>query len=232
MMFTSAEYQLLGKRAPEDLKGFFEALGIPATAVAWEDREKVRRLDAEAEKKVEGLLRSMSIIDGCYTLLERAKIPFQFSDTTGMLLTAIVKHQEDVRRVMTMKLPSQPQSIKKGEASSRQTTVKVSRKATEGGVVYWVLEIITTIGKIIFSLVRCIVPGVESKGMQRPPSPSPSVGRRQVHGKPSAEFQKQGVSPTAASTVPTESAGASFTAAEADRVLSVLLHLQRLYQAL
>ena len=231
-MFTSAEYQLLLKRAPEDLKGFFEALGIPATAVDWEDKEKVRRLDAEAEKKVAYILRGKSIIGGCYKLLERAKIPFQFSDTTGMLLTAIVKHQEDVRRAMTMKSPPQPQSVKKGAASRRQTTVKVSRKATEGGVVYWVREIITTIGKIIFSVIESIVPSAESKGMQRPPSSSPSAGRRQAHGKPSAEFQKQGVSPTAASTVPTESAGASFTEAEADRVLSVLHHLQRLYQAL
>lgn len=224
-MFTSAEYQLLVKRAPEDLKGFFEALGIPATAVDWEDKEKVRRLDAEAEKKVAYILRGKSIIGGCYKLLKRAKVPFQFSDTTGMLLTAIVKHQEDVRRAMTMKSPP----VKKGAASSRQTA---PQKLSVWELLKQLIEAGIAVGKSLVYLFKYIVPSAESKGMQRPPSSSPSMGRRQAHGKPSAEFQKKGVSPKAASTAPPESAGASFTEAEADRALSVLHHLQRLYQAL
>lgn len=228
-MFTSAEYQLLLKRAHEDLKGFFEALGISATAMDWEDKEKVRRLDAEAEKKVAYILRGKSIIGGCYKLLERAKVPFQFSDTTGMLLTAIVKHQEDVRRAMMMKSPQQPQPVKKGAASRRQTA---PQKSAVWELLEQLIEAGIAVGKIISSVIKCIVPGAESKGMQRPPSPSPSVGRRQVHGKPSAEFQNKGASPKAASTASTESAGASFTDAEADRVLNVLFHLQRLYQVL
>lgn len=226
-MFTSAEYQLLGKRAPEDLKGFFEALGIPATAVAWEDREKVRRLDAEAEKKVEGLLRSLSITDGCYTLLERAKIPFQFSDTTGMLLTSIAEHQDEVRLAMTMKSQPIPNTAEKMSEPKRASALNVSEKK-EGTSLYRfagagflavdvVLLIVSKVPTWIVALLGFAGAFIMAKGSGK---------------KAATRVSSKNVTPEPASTVPTESADASFTEAEADRALSVLLHLQRLYQAL
>lgn len=225
-MFTSAEYQLLGKRAPEDLKGFFEVLDIPATAVDWEDREKVCRLDEEAEKKLADLLRSMSIIDGCYTLLERAKIPFQFSDTTGMLLTSIAEHQNEVRLAMTMKSQPIPNTYEKMSEPERASALNVSAKK-EGTSLY-----LAGVGFVVVYVVLLLASKVPAWTGALFGLAGAFIMAKGSGKKAATRVSSKNVTPEPASTVPTESAGASFTAAEADRVLSVLLHLQRLYQAL
>lgn len=226
-MFTSAEYQLLGKRVPEDLTGFFEALGISAKAVDWEDREKVRRLDAEAEKKVAALLCSMSIIDGCYTLLECAKIPFQFSDTTGALLASIAEHQDEVRLAMTMKAQTIPNTAEKMSESESASALNVSAQK-EGPSLYRVVGAgFLAVDVMLLLVSKASAWIVALLGFAGAFMMAKGGGRKATTRVPS-----KNVTPEPPSTVPMESAGASFTEAEADRVLSVLLHLQHLYQAL
>lgn len=254
-MFTSAEYQLLRKRAPEDLKAFFDVLNIPAAEADWADSQKVRRLDAEAEKKVEELLQSKSLIAGCYVLLERAKIPFAFSDTTGALLSSIAENQAEVRNAMTMLPPlekSQPQmqSRTAGRTSEpiRSATPKASAKSGGSRLYRWIGAGFIALGAVWMFIVKghpvigaavtsagafMMARGVAGKGAaQTPSSNRPQTGSRE-RSHPSRE-QANVVSPEAVPTTDDEKAKQSvvFTEVEADRAMRALVHLQRLYQTL
>ncbi len=219
-MFTAAEYQLLVKRVPEDLKDFFAAAGIPVTALDWENTEKVNRLDEEAEKRVVDMLRCKSLIDGCYTLLERAKIPYRFSDTTGALLTSIVEHQSEVRRAMTL----MPRPAGKMSAKIKPAVPKLSTKS-EGNKLYQFAGAGFLVADIVLLLaskthpIILVVLGFAGAFMM-------------AKGGGSKESERVRAEPISVASRDAAEKSSSFTEEEAAYAIKVLLSLQRLYQAL
>ena len=104
-MFTPAEYELLRKRSSAELAQFLSAIALPPPT-SWEDTAQVKQLDADAARCIAQKLHGKSLLDGCYTLLEDAGLPFDFSETTQTILERIAEHRAEVRAGMTKARPT------------------------------------------------------------------------------------------------------------------------------
>ena len=104
-MFTHAEYELLRKRCPAELEAFLSSLALTAPSL-WDDATRVKQLDTDATRCIAQKLHSTSLLDGCYTLLEDAGLPFDFSETTQTILERIAEHRAEVRAGMTKARPT------------------------------------------------------------------------------------------------------------------------------
>lgn len=138
-MFTAAEYHTLLKRCPEDLQRFLAALSVARPSEsAWEDAAMVRALDEQVSEKMVRQLCSKSLLDGCYSLLERAGVAYQFSDTIAELLQKIAENRQAVRAAMVAAPEIEPDSESSEPAQALPLAQQeASKKKLSSAFYYW-----------------------------------------------------------------------------------------------
>ena len=138
-MFTAAEYHTLLKRCPEDLQRFLAALSVARPSEsAWEDAAMVRALDEQVSEKMVRQLCSKSLLDGCYSLLERAGVAYQFSDTIAELLQKIAENRQAVRAAMVAAPEIEPDSESSEPARALPLAQQeASKKKLSSAFYYW-----------------------------------------------------------------------------------------------
>jgi len=221
-MFTQAEYELLRKRSPAELEQFLSAIALtPPTS--WEDTVQVKQLDADAARCIAQKLHGKSLLDGCYTLLEDAGLPFDFSETTQTILERIAEHRAEVRAGMIKAHPTSTAGVGHNAPEPRVAPPRsgggdVSVRYLGTGLIVADLVYLFVTAKaspVIVALlavagVFMVAKGGRSAGASQQPPPTPH---------------------TAPSLPHTAAARAKFTEAEADDVLHALDLLRRLHQS-
>lgn len=222
-MFTPAEYELLRKRSSAELAQFLSAIALPPPT-SWEDTAQVKQLDADAARCIAQKLHGKSLLDGCYTLLEDAGLPFDFSETTQTILERIAEHRAEVRAGMTKARPTPTVGVGRTAPESRAT---MSRSEGGGDVPVRYLGTGLIVADLVYLLVTVkaspvivallavagvfmVAKGRRSVGPSQQPPPT-------SHIPPSV--------PHAAAVSP------KFSEAEADDVLHTLDILRRLHQS-
>ena len=221
-MFTHAEYELLRKRCPAELEAFLSSLALTAPSL-WDDATRVKQLDTDATRCIAQKLHSTSLLDGCYTLLEDAGLPFDFSETTQTILERIAEHRAEVRAGMTKARPTPTAGEGRTGAEPRATLPRkgggdVSVRYLGTGLIVADLVYLFVTAKaspVIVALlavagVFMVAKGGRSAGASQQPPPTPH---------------------TAPSLPHTAAARAKFTEVEADDVLDTLDLLRRLHQS-
>ena len=221
-MFTHAEYELLRKRCPAELEAFLSSLALTAPSL-WDDATRVKQLDTDATRCIAQKLHSTSLLDGCYTLLEDAGLPFDFSETTQTILERIAEHRAEVRAGMTKARPTPTAGEGRTAPEPRATLPRkgggdVSVRYLGTGLIVADLVYLLVTAKaspVIVALlavagVFMVAKGGRSAGASQQPPPTPH---------------------TAPSLPHTAAAHAKFTEVEADDVLHALDLLRRLHQS-
>jgi len=227
-MFTAAEYHALLKRCPEDLQRFLAALSVARPSEsAWEDAAMVRALDEQVSEKMVRQLCSKSLLDGCYSLLERAGVAYQFSDTIAELLQKIAENRQAIRAAMVAEpepelesessRPARALSLAQQEASKKKLSsafyywLGVGALGVDFAYLFFAATYLTTVAAIL---------GIFGAAML-------FQGRRmQMSGAAASSRRDEEVVWSGDVSI------VRFTEAEADRVLETLLLAKRLYQAL
>ena len=222
-MFTQAEYELLRKRSPAELEQFLSAIALtPPTS--WEDTVQVKQLDADAARCIAQKLHGTSLLDGCYTLLEDAGLPFDFSETTQTILERIAEHRAEVRAGMTKARPT-PTA---GEGRTAPEP-RAALPRSEGGGDVSVRYLGT--GLIVADLVYLFVTAKASPVIVALLAVA-GVFMVAKGGRSAGASQQSSPTPHTAPSLPhTAAARAKFTEAEADDVLRALDLLRRLHQS-
>lgn len=222
-MFTQAEYELLRKRSPAELEKFLSAIALtPPTS--WEDAAQVKQLDADAARCIAQKLHGKSLLDGCYTLLEDAGLPFDFSETTQTILERIAEHRAEVRAGMT-KARSTPTAGEGRTAPEPRATLP--RKG--GGDVS--VRYLGT-GLIVADLVYLFVTAKASPVIVALLAVAGIFMVAKGGGRSAGASQQPPPTPHTAPSLPhTAAARAKFTEVEADDVLHALDLLRRLHQS-
>lgn len=223
-MFTAAEYHTLLKRCPEDLQRFLAALSVARPSEsAWEDAAMVRALDEQVSEKMVSQLCSKSLLDGCYSLLERAGVAYQFSDTIAELLQKIAENRQAVRAAMVAapepesSLPARALPLAQQEAS---------KKKLSSAFYYWLgvgalgADLAYLLFAATYSTTIAAVLGLGGAAML-------FQGRRmQMSGIAASSRRDEEVVWSGDVSI------VRFTEAEADHVLETLLLAKQLYQVL
>lgn len=220
-MFTQAEYELLRKRSPAELEQFLSAIALtPPTS--WEDTVQVKQLDADAARCIAQKLHGKSLLDGCYTLLEDAGLPFDFSETTQTILERIAEHRAEVRAGMTKARPTPTAGEGRTAPELRAT---LPRKGGNVSVRY------LGTGLIVADLVYLLVTAKASPVIVALLAVA-GVFMVAKGGRSTDASQQPPLTPHTAPALPhTAAARAKFTEVEADDVLHALDLLRRLHQS-
>lgn len=227
-MFTAAEYHTLLKRCPEDLQRFLAALSVARPSEsAWEDAAMVRALDEQVSEKMVRQLCSKSLLDGCYSLLERAGVAYQFSDTIAELLQKIAENRQAVRAAMV----AAPEIETDSESSEPAQALplaqqEASKKKLSSAFYYWLgvgalgVDLAYLLFAATYSTTVAALLGLFGAAML-------FQGRRmQMSGIAAPSRRDEEVVWSGDVSV------VRFSEAEADHVLETLLLAKRLYQAL
>lgn len=221
-MFTQAEYELLRKRCPAELEAFLSSLALTAPSL-WDDAARVKQLDTDATRCIAQKLHSTSLLDGCYTLLEDAGLPFDFSETTQTILERIAEHRAEVRAGMTKARPAPTAGEGRTGAEPRATLPRkgggdVSVRYLGTGLIVADLVYLLVTAKaspVIVALLAVAGVFMVAKG-----------------GRSTDASQQPPLTPHTAPALPhTAAARAKFTEVEADDVLHALDLLRRLHQS-
>ena len=222
-MFTQAEYELLRKRSPAELEQFLSVTAL-TSPTSWEDAVQVKQLDADATRCVAQKLHGKSLLDGCYTLLEDAGLPFDFSETTQTILERIAEHRAEVRAGMTKAHPT-PTA---GEGRTAPE-LRAALPRSEGGGDVPVRYLGT--GLIVADLVYLLITAKASPVIVALLAVA-GVFMVAKGGRSAGASQQPPPTPHTAPSLPhTAAARAKFTEAEADDVLHTLDLLRRLHQS-
>ena len=221
-MFTPAEYELLRKRSPAELEQFLSAVALTPPTL-WEDAVQVKQLDADVARCIAQKLHGKSLLDGCYTLLEDAGLPFDFSETTQTILERIAEHRAEVRAGMTKARPTPTV----GGHTASEPRVTLSRSEGGGDVPVRYLGTGLIVADLVYLLVTVkaspvIVALLAVAGVFMVAKGRRSVGSSQ---KPPSTSHTPLSVPHAAAV------SAKFSEAEADDVLHTLDILRRLHQS-
>ena len=94
-MFTAATFQLIRNNCQKELDTLLKKISIK---VDWAgDKFRVYdRLDAELTKKICGLMKSPTIIDGYMSLLDLGGVAYDYSETDNKLLGKVVANKEKI----------------------------------------------------------------------------------------------------------------------------------------
>ena len=227
-MFTAAEYHTLLKRCPEDLQRFLAALSVARPSEsAWEDAAMVRALDEQVSEKMVRQLCSKSLLDGCYSLLERAGVAYQFSDTIAELLQKIAENRQAVRAAMVAAPEIEPDSESSEPAQALPLAQQeASKKKLSSAFYYWLgvgalgVDLAYLLFAATYSTTVAALLGLFGAAML-------FQGRRmQMSGIAAPSRRDEEVVWSGDVSV------VRFSEAEADHVLETLLLAKRLYQAL
>ena len=222
-MFTQAEYELLRKRSPTELEQFLLVTALTPPA-SWEDAAQVKQLDADAARCIAQKLHGKSLLDGCYTLLEDAGLPFDFSETTQTILERIAEHRAEVRAGMTKARPTPTAGEGRTAPESRAALPR-----SEGGGDVPVRYLGT--GLIVADLVYLFVTAKASPVIVALLAVA-GVFMVAKGGRSAGASQQPPPTPHTAPSLPNTAASrAKFTEAEADDVLHILDLLRRLHQS-
>ena len=222
-MFTQAEYELLRKRCPAELEAFLSSLALTAPSL-WDDATRVKQLDADAARCIAQKLHGKSLLDGCYTLLEDAGLPFDFSETTQTILERIAEHRAEVRAGMTKARPT-PTA---GEGRTAPEP-RAALPRSEGGGDVSVRYLGT--GLIVADLVYLFVTAKASPVIVALLAVAGVFMVAKGGRSTDASQQPPLTTHTAPSLPHTAAARAKFTEVEADDVLHALDLLRRLHQS-
>lgn len=223
-MFTAAEYHTLLKCCPGDLQRFLAALSVARPSEsAWEDAAMVRALDEQVSEKMVRQLCSKSLLDGCYSLLERADVAYQFSDTIAELLQKIAENRQAVRAAMVA--APEPESSRPARALPL-VQQEASKKKLSSAFYYWLgvgvlgVDLAYLLFAATYSTTVAALLGLFGAAML-------FQGRRmQMSGAAASSRRDEEVVWSGDVSV------VRFSEAEADHVLETLLLAKRLYQAL
>lgn len=227
-MFTAAEYHTLLKRCPEDLQRFLAALSVARPSEsAWEDAAMVRALDEQVSEKMVRQLCSKSLLDGCYSLLERAGVAYQFSDTIAELLQKIAENRQAVRAAMVAAPEIEPDSESSEPAQALPLAQQeASKKKLSSAFYYWLgvgalgVDLAYLLFAATYSTTVAALLGLFGAAML-------FQGRRmQMSGIAAPSRRDEEVVWSGDVSV------VRFSEAEADHVLETLLLAKRLYQVL
>lgn len=227
-MFTAAEYHTLLKRCPEDLQRFLAALSVARPSEsAWEDAAMVRALDEQVSEKMVRQLCSKSLLDGCYSLLERAGVAYQFSDTIAELLQKIAENRQAVRAAMVAAPEIEPDSESSEPAQALPLVQQeASKKKLSSAFYYWLgvgalgVDLAYLLFAATYSTTVAALLGLFGAAML-------FQGRRmQMSGIAAPSRRDEEVVWSGDVSV------VRFSEAEADHVLETLLLAKRLYQVL
>lgn len=229
-MFTAAEYHTLLKRCPGDLQRFLAALSVARPSEsAWEDAAMVRALDEQVSETMVRQLCSKSLLDGCYSLLERAGVAYQFSDTIAELLQKIAENRQAVRAAMVAAPEIEPDSESESSRPARALPLaqqEASKKKLSSAFYYWLgvgalgVDLAYLLFAATYSTTVAALLGLggaamlfQGRRMQMSGAAAPSRRDEEVVWRGDVGVVR-------------------FSEAEADHVLETLLLAKRLYQAL
>ena len=222
-MFTAAEYHTLRKRCPKDLQRFLTSLSIkPPADEAWEDAAMVRELDEKVSKTIVHRLCSKSFLDGCYSLLERAGVSYEFSDTLAELLGRIADNQRAVRAAMVEAPSCETKAEPQSETSSAAAEAASKKHA---GALYYFLGVGALGADLVYVLLAATYSMAVAAVLGLGGASLLFQGRR---------LQRRGSVPPPRrdDAIVIDVSTVRFSQEEADRVLETLLLARGLYQAL
>lgn len=153
-MFTAATFQLIRKNCQTEFEALLKKLSIKVDWVGDEFRV-YDKLDEELTKKICGLMKSPTIIDGYMSLLELGGIAYNYSETDNELLRKVIANGDKILRglenlpkFVEVEVPSEPQPQQTPSRSSQPKTKTITQE-----------EHVTLIGPIILG-VFLIVAGL------------------------------------------------------------------------
>ena len=149
-MFTAATFQLIRNNCQTEFDTLLKKLSIKVDWAGDEFRV-YDNLDAELTKKISGLMKSPTIIDGYMSLLDLGGVAYDYSETDNELLRKIVANGDKILRGLEnlpkfieveVPLEPQPQQPPRHTQSKTKTVTNEEHVTLKGPIILGIVLIL------------------------------------------------------------------------------------------
>ena len=179
-MFTAATLQLIRKNSSAEFETLLNRLGIE-TDLSGNESQLYEKIDGELTRKICGLMKSPTIIDGYMNLLDLGGVTYSYSETDSELLGKIVANRDKILRgfdkvsevVEVKPQPPKPRTTTKTEPPSWGLRIFGVVLILAGIVGLFLLGIVSLLA-IIAGFVLIYLGREKTVTVESPPNPQPT----------------------------------------------------------